>query len=67
MEKQDEQGQVQQIDLGMVGEVVGVKTDVLEMFTQSDFIPVIAPLGVDEEGILIISMQIWSQVKLLKP
>ncbi|MCP6423237.1 acetylglutamate kinase, partial [Klebsiella pneumoniae] len=23
---------------------------VLEMFTQSDFIPVIAPLGVDEEG-----------------
>jgi acetylglutamate kinase len=50
MEKQDEQGQVQQIDLGMVGEVVGVKTDVLEMFTQSDFIPVIAPLGVDEEG-----------------
>ncbi|WP_130802250.1 acetylglutamate kinase [Acinetobacter ihumii] len=50
MEKQDEQGQVQHIDLGMVGEVVGVKTDVLEMFTQSDFIPVIAPLGVDEEG-----------------
>ena len=34
----------------MVGEVVGVKTDVLEMFTNSDFIPVIAPLGVDEEG-----------------
>lgn len=30
--------------------MVGVKTDVLEMFTQSDFIPVIAPLGVDEEG-----------------
>ncbi|MFW2125256.1 acetylglutamate kinase, partial [Acinetobacter ursingii] len=35
---------------GMVGEVTGVKTDVLEMFTQGDFIPVIAPLGVDEEG-----------------
>lgn len=34
----------------MVGEVTGVKTDVLEMFTQSDFIPVIAPLGVDEKG-----------------
>src|SRR5690606_24949457 len=43
-------GSVQQIDLGLVGEVVGVKTDVLEMFTNSDFIPVIAPLGVDEEG-----------------
>ncbi len=30
--------------------MTGVKTDVLEMFTQSDFIPVIAPLGVDEKG-----------------
>src|SRR5690606_13953462 len=50
MEKVAEDGSVQQIDLGLVGEVVGVKTDVLEMFTNSDFIPVIAPLGVDEEG-----------------
>ena len=49
MEKQTEDG-VKIIDLGLVGEVVGVKTDVLEMFTKSDFIPVIAPLGVDEEG-----------------
>ena len=50
MEKQAEDGSTYQIDLGLVGEVVEVKTDVLEMFTQSDFIPVIAPLGVDEEG-----------------
>jgi acetylglutamate kinase len=50
MEKTAEDGTVKQIDLGLVGEVVGVKTDVLEMFTQGDFIPVIAPLGVDEEG-----------------
>lgn len=50
MEKQEEDGSIKHIDLGMVGEVTGVKTDVLEMFTQSDFIPVIAPLGVDEEG-----------------
>lgn len=50
MEKQEADGSVSQIDLGMVGEVTGVKTDVLEMFTQGDFIPVIAPLGVDEEG-----------------
>ncbi len=33
-----------------MGEVTSVKTDVLEMFTSGDFIPVIAPLGVDEEG-----------------
>lgn len=50
MEKHDEQGDIKHIDLGLVGEVVGIKTDVLEMFTQSDFIPVIAPLGVDESG-----------------
>ena len=50
MQKTTETGEVQQIDLGLVGEVVGVKTDVLEMFTSSDFIPVIAPLGVDDAG-----------------
>jgi acetylglutamate kinase len=33
-----------------VGEVVGVKTDVLDLFMTGDFIPVIAPLGVDEQG-----------------
>ena len=37
MEKQEEDGSIKHIDLGMVGEVTGVKTDVLEMFTQSDF------------------------------
>ncbi len=40
----------ERIDLGLVGEVAGVKTDVIDMFLHSDFIPVIAPLGVDEEG-----------------
>ncbi len=50
MEKQEADGSISQIDQGMVGEVTGVKTDVLEMFSQGDFIPVIAPLGVDEDG-----------------
>ncbi|WP_445115090.1 acetylglutamate kinase [Acinetobacter sp. WZC-1] len=50
MEKTAENGTVQRIDLGQVGEVTGIKTDVLEMFANGDFIPVIAPLGVDEEG-----------------
>jgi acetylglutamate kinase len=49
LEKVTDQG-VQSIDLGLVGEVAGVKTDVIEMFLHSDFIPVIAPLGVDEAG-----------------
>ena len=59
MEKQEEDGSIKHIDLGMVGEVTGVKTDVLEMFTQSDFIPVIAPLGVDEKVTLTILMLTW--------
>ncbi|MAC48110.1 MAG: acetylglutamate kinase [Oceanospirillum sp.] len=38
------------IDIGHVGEVQKVSTDVLDMLVQKDFIPVIAPIGVDEEG-----------------
>ena len=38
------------IDLGHVGEVQGIDTRVLEMVLNSDFIPVIAPIGVDEQG-----------------
>jgi len=50
LDKTDDKGQMYKVDLGLVGEVVGVKTDVLDLFFKSDFIPVIAPLGVDEEG-----------------
>ena len=50
LDKKTDDGEVQKIDLGLVGEVVSVKTDVLNLFIESDFIPVIAPLGVDEEG-----------------
>ncbi|AZR81284.1 MULTISPECIES: acetylglutamate kinase [Piscirickettsiaceae] len=38
------------IDLGHVGEVVRINTKVLDMLIQDDFIPVIAPVGVDYEG-----------------
>jgi len=50
LDKKGEDGQIHHIDLGLVGEVVSIKTDVLDLFMQGDFIPVIAPLGVDEEG-----------------
>ena len=40
----------QEIDLGHVGEVVGIRTPVIDMLVGGDFIPVIAPIGVDEEG-----------------
>ncbi len=38
------------IDLGHVGEVVKINTKVLDMLIKDDFIPVIAPVGVDEHG-----------------
>ena len=39
------------VDIGHVGEVEDIDTRVLEMVIASDFIPVIAPIGVDEDGI----------------
>ena len=38
------------IDLGRVGQVTGVNTGVLESLASKDFIPVIAPVGVGEDG-----------------
>lgn len=39
------------IDIGHVGEVEHIDVSVLEMLVNSGFIPVIAPIGVDEEGL----------------
>ena len=38
------------IDIGHVGEVASMDTDVINMLVNSDFIPVIAPIGVGEDG-----------------
>ncbi len=38
------------IDLGHVGEVESIDTGVVDMLTSGDFIPVIAPIGVGEDG-----------------
>lgn len=50
IEKAQPGGSVERIDIGHVGEVAGIKTDVLALFMSSDFIPVIAPIGVGDEG-----------------
>ncbi|KGD64633.1 acetylglutamate kinase [Alcanivorax nanhaiticus] len=39
------------IDIGHVGEVQGIDTRVIDLFAGSDFIPVIAPIGVDDNGV----------------
>jgi len=38
------------IDIGHVGEVTNIDASVINMLTQSDMIPVIAPIGVGENG-----------------
>jgi len=38
------------IDIGHVGEVDSINTSVVDMLVQGDFIPVIAPVGVGEDG-----------------
>lgn len=50
MERLGDDGVAVPIDLGFVGDVVSVNKDVITMLIAADFIPVIAPLGVDSEG-----------------
>ncbi len=38
------------IDIGHVGEITAINTDILTTLTTSQFIPVIAPIGVGEDG-----------------
>lgn len=38
------------IDIGHVGEVDSIDTAVVDMLIQGDFIPIVAPIGVDETG-----------------
>jgi len=38
------------IDIGHVGEVQGIDTRIIDLLAGSDFIPVIAPIGVDDSG-----------------
>lgn len=38
------------VDLGLVGEVDCINTDLLEMFIDNDYIPVISPVGIAKDG-----------------
>src|SRR5690606_3243765 len=48
--KTPEMSQPEIIDIGQVGEVTGINTELLEMLVHGDFIPVIAPIGVGPDG-----------------
>lgn len=49
-EVRNEQGQVEQVDIGFVGDVVRVNQDLIHTLEAGKFIPVIAPVGVGIEG-----------------
>jgi len=47
---QTEKKLVNGMDVGFVGEVVNVNTKLITTLIEQDFIPVIAPIGIDKEG-----------------
>jgi acetylglutamate kinase len=38
------------LDIGQVGEIVSINTEIMDVMKNSNFIPVIAPIGTDEHG-----------------
>lgn len=44
------EGRHEEVDIGFVGDVLGVNPAVIEVLDRSDFIPVIAPIGMGENG-----------------
>lgn len=49
-EVKGEDGRVEQVDIGFVGDVVKVNTDLIATLEQGRYIPVIAPVGVGPDG-----------------
>lgn len=41
----------EKVDLGYVGEVISINAKVLEMLAKDEYIPVVAPIGVGEDGV----------------
>ncbi len=40
----------EKVDIGYVGDIININSKVLEVMTKDDYIPVVAPIGVDDEG-----------------
>lgn len=38
------------VDLGLVGQIDSLNTDIIQMFTENNYIPVISPIGIDDNG-----------------
>ena len=46
----EETGEEHEIDFGLVGQIDSLNTEIVQMFTDNDYIPVISPIGVDDNG-----------------
>ena len=47
---QQEDGEILEVDLGYVGKINKINSNLIDVLTQENYIPVIAPLGTDESG-----------------
>jgi acetylglutamate kinase len=45
-----ETGEEQMVDLGLVGEIESINPEILNVLTENNYIPVISPIGVDDKG-----------------
>lgn len=50
IEETHEDGSVELVDIGLVGEIETVDTSLLELLINNDIVPVVSPVGVDLEG-----------------
>ena len=48
--KDEETGEIEEIDLGLVGEIKRINPEIIEMYTENDFIPVVSPIGIAQDG-----------------
>lgn len=39
-----------EVDLGLVGEIVSLNPEIVQMLTDNDYIPIISPIGADDRG-----------------
>lgn len=46
----DHNGEEKMVDLGLVGEIDSINTEIVDVLTSNDYIPIISPIGVDESG-----------------
>ena len=46
----DNNGDEKMVDLGLVGEIDSINTEIIDVLTSNDYIPIISPIGVDDNG-----------------